>query len=286
MKISTFIHVISENEIWNALEKKLFTFDSDLVKYIANNKKNSHLKNIPNILIDLGIATSEETEQKQIEELISQTTDKQFQSLYLIATTICNLDCDYCFYRSSASESLKHRENMTFETAKKSIDKFYEIVSSNETNQDYWQQITFYGGEPLINKKMLMKAIPYAKQKFNDEYTALVINTNLTLIDDEIVKLFQDNNIEVQVSIDGPKEIHDQYRKTQSGLGTYNTVIKNIKTLLQNGVKVMPMITATNLNVANLSNIILDIVNDTGIKNYAVNVLITNSFSVGVSIDI
>jgi len=278
MKISTFIHVISETEIWNAIEKKLIVLDNQIIKYIADNKTNTILKNIPPILIELGIAITKKAEQEVIEGLIEQTTDFQFQSLFLITTTECNLDCDYCFYRSSVSESLKQRRMMTFETAKTSIDRFYEIVSANKVSPNYWQQITFYGGEPLLNKELLTKAIPYAKQKFNDGYTSFVINTNLTILDDEIIELLRDNNIEVQVSIDGSKEIHDQYRKTQNGFGSYDIVINNIKKMLKNGIKVMPMITATNLNVLNLSEVILNIVNETGIDDYAVNVLITDSF--------
>lgn len=209
---------------------------------------------------------------------MKKTTDKQFQSLYLITTTSCNLDCDYCFYRSSASGSLKHRENMSFEVAKIAIDKFFEVVSNNIIDDNYWQQITFYGGEPLINKKMLMEAIPYASEKFNDSFTSLVINTNLVLLDDDLISLFKNYNVEVQVSLDGSKHQHDLHRKTIAGVGSYDLVINNIKKLIKNGVKVLPMITATDANVNNFSNTFYEIVSDLGIDDFAVNILITNSF--------
>src|SRR5574344_2224615 len=108
MRISRFFHVISDNEIWDALNKKIIPLDTELIKYIEDNKFNENIDIIPKTLIDYGIIVDEKEELNKIQLLIEQTTDKQFQSLFLITTTSCNLDCDYCFYRSSLSESLKH----------------------------------------------------------------------------------------------------------------------------------------------------------------------------------
>ena len=56
--------------------------------------------------------------------------------------------------------------------------------------------------------------------------------------------------------------------------------MNNIKRLINSGVKVIPMITATNDNVDNFSERIYSIVKELGIDDYAVNILITNSFDV------
>ena len=83
---------------------------------------------------------------------------------------------------------------MDYQTAKKALIDFKKIVESNIKNNDYWQQVTFYGGEPLLNKKMLYKAIPFTRELFNDS-TNLVINTNATLLENEDINLFKDNNV-------------------------------------------------------------------------------------------
>lgn len=280
MKISRFIHVISDTKIWNALSKEIITLNKDVIDFIIKNKGVNDINNYPPVLFELGIVTTPEKERQMIKNIIEQITDKQFQSLFLIATTECNLDCDYCFYRSSSSESLKKREKMSVEIAIASIDKFKSLTSSNRITSGYWQQITFYGGEPLLNKKLLKVAIPYARQIFQDNYTTIVVNTNITLLDGEVIKLFKNNDVEVQISIDGNEEIHNRYRKTVNGSGTYDIVIKNIKRLVQSGVKVLPMITATDANVKNLSETIKSIVDETGVKDFAVNVLISESFKV------
>lgn len=280
MKISTFIQVY-DNRIWNALTKEFLDLtqsEIDFIKYYKD-KQISNDVQLPNNLLRQNIIITEENEKQLINNLKQLTRDKQIQSLYLIASTACNLDCDYCFYRSSASNSLKHRQNMDYQVAKKALLDFKKIVESNIKDNDYWQQVTFYGGEPLLNKKMLYQAIPFTRELF-DETTNLVINTNATLLENEDINLFKNNNVEVQVSLDGDKEKHDLHRKTQCGEPTYQIVMDNIKKLLDKGVKVLPMITATDDNIDDFAERLYSIVSELGIDDFAVNVLITNSFGI------
>ena len=278
MKISTFIQIYGDR-VWNSLTKEFINLSCNDVEFIKKYKNITIDIPIPSYLIEMGIVTTIEEEKRLIEKLKLLTRDSQFQSLYLISSTACNLDCDYCFYRSSASDSLKHRQNMDFSVAKKALLDFKKIVDNNVRGKDYWQQITFYGGEPLLNKNMLYQAIPYTRNLF-DESTNLVINTNATLLSNDDIILFRDNSVEVQVSLDGDREKHDLHRKSQQGMPTYDIVINNIKRLLSSGVKVLPMITATDDNVDNFSETLYRIVTELGIDDYAVNVLITNSFRI------
>ena len=278
MKISTFIHIFND-KVWDALHKEYIYVSEVELNYLKSNINRGILENVPESLINKGIITTIEEEVKLLKELKEQIRDKQFQSLYLISSTSCNLDCDYCFYRSSASKSLSQHQNMSFDIAKKALLNFKRIVQDNVKKSDYWQQVTFYGGEPLLNKNMLYQAIPFARENF-DEDTNLVINTNGVLIDKDDIKLFKDNSVEVQISLDGDKEKHDLHRKTQNGDPTYEIVINNMKKILESGVKVLPMITATDDNIDGFSDRIYSIVKELGIDDYAVNVLITNSFKV------
>jgi radical SAM protein with 4Fe4S-binding SPASM domain len=84
----------------------------------------------------------------------------------------------------------------------------------------------------------------------------------------------------VQVSLDGDKYFHNLHRKTYYGKPTYSIVLNNIKKLLNNGVKVLPMITATDDNVNDFSKILYSIINELKITDYAVNILITKSFNI------
>ena len=55
------------------------------------------------------------------------------------------------------------------------------------------------------------------------------ITTNLTLLTDEMIKLFIDNDFNISVSLDGPEEIHDRYRVLKNGLGTFEIIMNNLK---------------------------------------------------------
>lgn len=280
MKISTFIQIYGD-KVWDSLNKKFLNLAPSDIEFIKKYKNQSINIEVPDELINLNIITTQEEENKLIEKLKKITRDKQFQSLYLIVSTACNLDCDYCFYRSSASNSLSHRQNMDLATAKKALLDFKKIIESNYKGDDYWQQVTFYGGEPLMNKKLLYQAIPFARELF-DNSTNLVINTNATLLEKKDISLFKNNNVEVQVSLDGDSETHNLHRKTHLGEPTYNIVMDNIKKLLNSGVKVLPMITATDDNIDNFSERLYSIVKELGINDFAVNVLITNSFDTSI----
>lgn len=279
-KISRFIHVLNDECLWDAITKTTKRLDKELIDYVKANKDSSDIKDVPKQLEELGIVTTLEEENALIEKLKNQITDKQFQGLYLITSTRCNLDCDYCFYRCSISGSLKEKHLMPFETAKKAVDSFKEVVKDNETYDGYWQQITLYGGEPMTNKPLLKQIIPYIREKFNDEYTDIVINTNLTLLDDEMMQILKDNNVIVQVSLDGSKNIHDKHRVFINGEGSYDIVIANAVKLRNFGVRVIPLITATNDNVDDFANFVYDILEKLNTREFYSNVLITGTYEV------
>ena len=278
-KVSTFIHVLDEDTIWNALSKEKIKLSKESIQYIKEHKNDCNIKDIPlEIKDNKDIITTIPNEKKLIDYWLEKTTDRQYQGLYLITTTSCNLNCDYCFYRSGVSESLLKRSNMSFAVCKKAIDKFKEITNHNKRDNEYWQQITFYGGEPSINKELLVEAIPYARKVFNNDYTSIVINTNLTIYDEELFKLYKDYDVEVQVSLDGNKNIHDIHRKTLGGEGSFDLVISNLKIIKGLGVKIVPMVTANDMNVNNFSDILYEIVKVTGAEDFGVNILITDSY--------
>ena len=79
--------------------------------------------------------------------------------------------------------------------------------------------------------------------------------TNASLISDSDIILFKKYHIKnVQVTIDGPKEVHDQRRKTCSGKSSFDMIIKNVNKLLDGniGVSVRINIDKTNIDCVDL----------------------------------
>jgi uncharacterized protein len=112
---------------------------------------------------------------------------------------------------------------MSEKTCKDAIDYFYKLSASKG------REIIIYGGEPLLNRKICEKTIEIVRDR--DEEASILLITNGSLIDEEIAKFLAKNKVKVSVSIDGPKEINDKFRKDKTGKGTFDRTLRNYKIL-------------------------------------------------------
>ena len=161
-------------------------------------------------------------------EIVSQP-DEGHDFLILNLTNACNLSCKYCF-----AETAGNHRTMTFEVAQKAIDA---MINQKNTNN---YSIFFFGGEPVMQKSLVKKITLYAYQEIvikKRGKIAFLLNTNATLIDDEIVQLFRKYDFKVTVSLDGPMRYHDRNRVFSSGKGSFEKVIEGVKKLKTNGVR-------------------------------------------------
>lgn len=142
-------------------------------------------------------------------------------------TEKCNLRCEYCVYDSRFLQKRNHGiNNMSFPIAKASID-YLKAHSYNRNDV----AIVFYGGEPLLRFSFIQSCVEYAKKVFDKKTIRFSITTNLTKINNSIAEYFYKNNFSILVSIDGPGEIHDDYRKYPNGKGSFNKAIDGLKIL-------------------------------------------------------
>ncbi len=152
-------------------------------------------------------------------------------SLHIIVPTMkCNLRCTYCFANADSiytNEKNRNLEDMDEETAKKIVDFIFKTPSKALT-------IEFQGGECLLKFDIIKFIVKYANE-LNKKYfkdLRITIVSNLTLITDEMIEFFIDNNVSICTSLDGPKEVHDKnriYLKDNKKIGSYDIVVKNIK---------------------------------------------------------
>lgn len=144
-------------------------------------------------------------------------------SFVLKVASRCNLNCSYCYmYNLGDKTYLKQPKFMSIDTIKAFAAKLNEYCLENNLNNI---QIVFHGGEPLlISKDFYRESIKIFKEILPDNYFDFVIQTNGVGLDDEWYQLFNELNIRVGVSIDGPKEYHDKYRVFHNGKGSYEEV--------------------------------------------------------------
>lgn len=135
--------------------------------------------------------------------------NRNLQLLTLQLTQDCNLRCSYCPYTNENDLNRKHgKKYMSSDIAHKAIDYLWKhSIDSQKVS------VGFYGGEPLLNRDLLITTTEYAKEKFKDKDITFTITTNGTLLDDKILSYFQENEFNVVISMDGPRDINDANRK-------------------------------------------------------------------------
>lgn len=165
------------------------------------------------------------------DELVELYTKRNFQKysleslgLTIAPTLACNFKCIYCYETSKPGI-------MSSDVAEKIVD-FVKFESDQIKNLS----ISWYGGEPLLAKEFIYslsnKFIEICNEK-NIEYSAFIISNGSLLDDDTISKLIEYQVRGIQITIDGPPEIHNSRRVNKANIGTFDLLIENINKLLK-----------------------------------------------------
>ena len=152
---------------------------------------------------------------------------KDIKALCIHICHDCNFRCRYCFADEGAYH--QHRESMSLETAKAAVD----FLLKNSGNRKVLE-MDFFGGEPLMNFDVLKKTVQYAKEegaKLGKKFL-FTTTTNALLLNDEVIRFFNEEMENVVLSLDGRKEVHDAIRKTVNGKGTFDLIIDKIKNFI------------------------------------------------------
>lgn len=147
----------------------------------------------------------------------------------------CNLGCKYCFAGTGEYGSVEDKPKLyTYENYMKAIKTGIKMYPEGI------KSISFFGGEPLLNIKDIIKFVPDCIQFFENNNLPtpqFAISTNLIAITDEIARFFAHYNINCVISLDGPKEINDMARVPKYGeMSVYDKVVEGCNILDRNGV--------------------------------------------------
>lgn len=130
-------------------------------------------------------------------------------------TSKCNLRCKYCF------EAKKVQKNLKFEEVRPYLEQGGTL------------SFFLFGGEPLMNPQFLKDFFGYIetanipqhiREKFKKTAAKLITNGTLLEKNIEMVKKY---NLEVQISVDGPKKTNDCNRVKVNGEGSYDEIMHN-----------------------------------------------------------
>lgn len=246
--------VLRRNErlyVYDAKSCFLTEVTEEQLSYIYNRHSSRSISK----LLDTGVfSPGNATRLTPLEDEIANTVSYEFENYFprrfsLDITEECTLRCKYCFYTNDDDTKRRHTFNhMSEETAYKAIDYYYSryVSAVNKMPKGYFTSernmltpnLSWWGGEPLLQFELIKKTKTYIESLdwsslgISSQDIQYSIVTNFTVVNDEIIDFIVNNGIHLSVSIDGGREEHDTNRVFADGSGSFDTVIKNIRCLI------------------------------------------------------
>ena len=147
---------------------------------------------------------------------------------------VCNLRCEYCFYlEKEALYPDGEQYRMSDEVLEAYIRQVVEAHADIPELLFAWQ-----GGEPtLLGIEFFEKALELEKKYAGGKPVGNTLQTNGTLLDDDWCRFLKKNDFLVGLSLDGPEELHDRYRRDAAGGPTFSKVMHALNLMKKHGVE-------------------------------------------------
>lgn len=207
-----------------------------------------------NLLLKRGYITNKTQEEEydyvaRIAKALHRKTEILNTSFTWVVTYNCNFRCPYCFENREKKDG---KQSITF--TKKMVDKAYhaiEQIQSQKTLQG--KVITLYGGEPLLaeNKEIVTYIVKEGKKR-GYQFKAITNGYDLNFYLD----LLSPCDIQtLQITIDGPKDFHNERRIHYKYHDTFDRIIENISLALKQGVQIDIRINTDYSNIEKLAEL-------------------------------
>lgn len=180
-------------------------------------------------------------EQENIEEKNTFLNNDLDMNFTICPSMGCNLHCSYCFEKSI--ELTKDKLN------DRQLDVILEYISLFiKKNKNV--NISLMGGEPLLsgNKRIVTKVLEYCKEK-NIKLGIITNGVNINEYIDIFNSIGDKNILYFQITIDGPRNVHDTRRVSIDKSGTYDMIMKNLEQLSQLGYKTIIRVNVDKMNI-------------------------------------
>jgi uncharacterized protein len=156
----------------------------------------------------------------------------------------CNLHCDYCFYLKKEKLYPGSSFRMSDEVHESYIRQLLEVHEAPQVT------VAWQGGEPTLMGLDFFRHSVELQKKYAKPGTRIenTFQTNGILLNDEWCRFFHENSFLIGLSLDGPKELHDTYRKDKGGQGTFDRVLRAARLLQKHKVEFNILCTVNSKN--------------------------------------
>jgi uncharacterized protein len=174
--------------------------------------------------------------------------------IIILPTLACNFNCEYCF--------VDRHQNSMGEEIENQVGQFVEDLIDRERGAISSLHVQWFGGEPMLafnNIKYLTRIFTEICKSRGIEYSAFMF-TNGSLLKKRLIPEIKKQKItEIMVTIDGPREIHNQRRPFKEGKGSsYDIIISNLKSVISQ-IRTIINITVDKRNYQTIPTLIEDI---------------------------
>jgi uncharacterized protein len=150
---------------------------------------------------------------------IAAAISPRIQELILLPTEKCNFRCTYCY------------EDFELGKMSEETQRAIELFIDNRMEGLELLKFSWFGGEPLVAKDVVLRLSRYAKQKCDEHGVKFQggLTTNAYVLDQELAReLISLNQDFFQITLDGWKEAHDVLRQRADGRGTFDVIWNNL----------------------------------------------------------
>jgi uncharacterized protein len=158
------------------------------------------------------------------------------RGIHVVAKPIgpaCNLNCEYCFYLEKKALFGPREDYRMPDDVLAPFIRGYIEAQPTPAVEFVWQ-----GGEPTLLGMDFFKRVVKLQKPFAGRKTiSNSIQTNGTLLTDKWCAFLKKHGFLVGISLDGPKEVNDRYRRDRSGNGTFDRVMRGLKLLQKHEVE-------------------------------------------------
>ncbi|MCJ7641037.1 MAG: anaerobic sulfatase maturase [Desulfobacterales bacterium] len=166
----------------------------------------------------------------------SSQSDNTPQGIHVVAKPIgpaCNLSCEYCFYLEKQALFPAGEQYRMSDKVLSAFITNYITSQPTPVVEFVWQ-----GGEPTLLEIDFFKRVVDLQKPFLKRKTITnSLQTNGTLLTDKWCRFLKQHNFMVGISLDGPKEVHDRYRRDRKGNGSFDRVMRGLKLLQEHKVE-------------------------------------------------
>ena len=226
----TFIFPFTEDEskhvIYNSRTNALALIENENLTAFKQYCLTGHALDdeLKNNLIAGGFLLDDDVDEKQSlrYNMLRQRYNTSTLTLTIVPTADCNFRCSYCYEKKSIQEL-----DMSEHVQERLVGFVRQQASVIST-----LSITWYGGEPMLALDTIESLTGKFKkicEEFNVRFYAAIV-TNGYLLTEENIKILKLLDIRsIQITLDGPPEVHNKRRHLADGSPTFDRIIENLK---------------------------------------------------------